>query len=60
MYFGPDPTHGTFHHRDSLAVGTVVLGPAVITQEDSTTVVPPNWQIQVDPHQNLIMTRRPR
>jgi N-methylhydantoinase A len=35
------------HQRALLAAGEAILGPAVIEQEDSTTLVPPGWCAQV-------------
>ncbi|MFN3726091.1 MAG: hydantoinase B/oxoprolinase family protein [Allosphingosinicella sp.] len=43
--------------RDALSIGTVVPGPAVIIDQAATTVVEPGWQAEVDPHENLILTR---
>ena len=33
----------TIHDRGKLAAGETILGPAVIEQEDPTTLVPPGW-----------------
>lgn len=44
--------------RDRLAAGTSLPGPLILTQVDSTTWVPPSWEIQVDPLGNLLMTHR--
>lgn len=60
MYFGAGAVDGKVHRREGLSIGTTVQGPAVITQEDSTTVVPPSWKAEVDAHLNLIMTRGSR
>ena len=35
--------------RDRLPVGSRLAGPLVLTQEDSTTWVPPGWDVEVDP-----------
>ncbi len=43
--------------RASLPVGTSLGGPLVLTQEDSTTWVPPDWQAEVDKLGNLMLTR---
>jgi N-methylhydantoinase A len=42
--------------RESLAVGETVEGPAVITEWDSTTVVPPRSSAQVAETGDLVMT----
>lgn len=50
---GPVPT--PMFDRSGLPVGTVIKGPAIITQLDSTTVVPPWAEITVDAALNMIM-----
>ena len=45
------------HQRDRLARGEAVLGPAVIEQEDSTTLVPPGWLARVVAGAALLMER---
>jgi N-methylhydantoinase A len=37
----------SIHLRSLLAMGERVVGPAIIEQEDSTTLVPPGWQATV-------------
>lgn len=41
--------------RATLAAGSTLAGPAIITQLDSTTVVPPGARLRVDDALNLIM-----
>jgi len=41
--------------RSSLVPGTSLRGPLVVTQEDSTTWVPPNWVADVNPIGNLVL-----
>ncbi len=43
------------YRRAGLPAGTVIAGPAIITQLDSTTVVPPGAEIRVDEALNMIM-----
>ena len=43
--------------REGLAEGTRIAGPALITQFDTTTLVPPGWALRVDAAMNLIMER---
>ena len=45
------------YDRSLLPAGAVVEGPAVIEQYDSTTIVPPGWSAEVDPHGNLRLRR---
>ncbi|MFI9602072.1 hydantoinase/oxoprolinase family protein [Streptomyces sp. NPDC052043] len=43
--------------RTALPAGTELAGPAVITDESSTTYVPSGWTATVDPATNLVLTR---
>lgn len=43
------------YDRTTLPVGTVLKGPAIIAQLDSTTVVPPDATVTVDAALNLMM-----
>jgi len=38
-----------------LAVGTTVRGPAIIELPFTTTLVPPDHKVNVDPYANLVM-----
>lgn len=42
------------YERASLATGAALPGPAIIEEEISTTYIPPDWKIKVDPNGNLI------
>lgn len=41
--------------RPGLPVGTEIIGPAVLEQYDSTTLVPPGWTARVDECFNLVL-----
>lgn len=43
------------YERGTLQPGCVLVGPAIITQYDTTTVIPPTWQAQVDAFGNLVI-----
>ncbi|UAL09352.1 hydantoinase B/oxoprolinase family protein [Caulobacter segnis] len=43
--------------REALAIGTAILGPAIIREATGTTIVEPGWRAIVDPHLNLILDR---
>lgn len=47
----PTPVYG----RDTLPIGTALTGPAIITQFDATTVVPPDATVTVDVALNLVL-----
>lgn len=42
--------------RDQLKCGSIVMGPAIIEQMDSTCVIPPQWKAYNDEYGNLIVT----
>ncbi len=44
-----------FYERTELLAGNHISGPAIITQFDSTSVVPPGYTADVDKHGNLII-----
>jgi N-methylhydantoinase A len=46
-----------FYRRDLLPVGERISGPAIVLQMDSTTVVPPQHNFEVDAAGNLIIRR---
>ena len=49
------------YRRAELRPGDLVVGPAIIVEDDATTVVDPGWQATVDPRGHLLLTRaRPR
>ncbi|OCJ66320.1 hydantoinase [Agrobacterium tumefaciens] len=45
------------YHRNDLAAGDRLSGPCIIAQDDTTTVVPPDFDIDVDRFGNLVITR---
>lgn len=48
----------TIYRRESLRAGDVLTGPALVTEQVSTTFVAPLWRAMVDPHGNLILDYR--
>ena len=44
------------YDRDLLGNGNRIAGPALVIQLDTTTVVPPGWQGEVDAYGNLLLT----
>jgi N-methylhydantoinase A len=44
--------------RASLGAGDRFDGPAIVTQLDATTLVPPGWQAEVMPTGALLLRRR--
>ena len=45
----------TLYDRDRLRTGNRIDGPALLLQLDTTIVVPPGWNGEVDPYGNLIL-----
>ena len=43
------------YQRELLAAGNRIAGPALVVQLDTTTVVPPGWQGEVDAYGNLLL-----
>ena len=44
-------------NREALKPGNRISGPAVLTQTDATTWLPPQWGARVDGRLNLILER---
>jgi N-methylhydantoinase A/oxoprolinase/acetone carboxylase beta subunit len=51
------PIPSALYERERLTSGNIVVGPAIIVQLDSTTVVPPGWAASVDAWLNLVVER---
>ena len=47
------------YRRDQLAAGVVLVGPALIEEPSSTTLVLANMNITIDPYENMIITLPP-
>ncbi len=45
------------YNRESLPAGAILAGPAVITQLDTTTIIPPGWSATVHPSAALLLKR---
>lgn len=49
------PIKFSLYEREKIKPGMVFSGPALVYQMDSTTYIPPNWEVQVDQYQNLLL-----
>jgi 5-oxoprolinase (ATP-hydrolysing) len=51
-----------FYERERLRAGDRLTGPAIVEQYDTTTVIPPGLQAEIDAHGNIVVdcTTRPR
>ena len=43
------------YRRTELGYGCQINGPAIVEQMDTTTIIPPDFQMSVDPWENLIL-----
>jgi N-methylhydantoinase A len=44
--------------RSHLMTADTLVGPAIIEQMDTTTLLPPDFSVTVDSYGNLLLTRR--
>jgi len=51
-------TDARVYDRVALRPGDEISGPAIFEEPDSTTICPPGYSAAVDPHLNLIITRK--
>jgi N-methylhydantoinase A len=56
-WFGGRFLRTSIIERELLRAGTMLRGPAVVTEYSSTTVVPPEFDCRVDEFLNLVITR---
>ncbi|WP_222920106.1 hydantoinase/oxoprolinase family protein [Natrinema sp. SYSU A 869] len=54
---GTGAREAAVYDRDRLAAGASIMGPAVLEQAESTTVVPPTWDGEILADGTLVMTR---
>jgi len=48
------------YRRSELKAGTILQGPAILEQMDSTCVIPPQWNAYTDAYHNIIATYQGR
>ena len=58
VWFDTGPERTAVFDRESLAPGDRFDGPALVTQMDATTLVPPGWSARVDGFRNLMVSPR--
>jgi N-methylhydantoinase A len=51
------PVEAAVYDRAAMKVGDAFDGPAIVEQDDTTTLITPGWRAHVDPHGNLILER---
>ena len=55
VWFEGETMRTAIYDRAELSPGTAFTGPAVATQMDSTTVLPPGWRAVADGWENLLL-----
>ena len=58
VVFGGVTTEAALLDRAAMPVGLDFAGPAIVEEDGSSTVVPPGWQVRLDPHGMLVLQRR--
>ncbi|PZP48371.1 MAG: hydantoinase [Azospirillum brasilense] len=60
LFIGGQWREAALFGRDGLEPGAALQGPAIVTQADSTILVPPGWRAEVDGWRNIVMHRDAR
>lgn len=47
----------SFFDRDKLDIGITVQGPAIIVEQSTSTVIPPNHQFKIDEYANIVISK---
>jgi len=55
VVFGRTAQPAKIVHRDDLSVGSIVEGPAIVTESTATTVLPPGSTLTVDAFGTLVV-----
>jgi N-methylhydantoinase A len=55
IHFSGEWRQSKVYQRELLTPGDTFVGPALITEYSSTTVLPPDWRARVDEYANLII-----
>ncbi|MCA9959871.1 MAG: hydantoinase/oxoprolinase family protein, partial [Anaerolineales bacterium] len=58
VWFARQPVRTTLYDRAQLRPGNCFVGPAVVFQYDTTSVIPPGWETAVDAYGNLVVSRK--
>ena len=56
-YFDSEPVMTPVYERGSLGSGHALIGPAIVSQADCTTLVPPGWTARTDDSGTLVISR---
>jgi N-methylhydantoinase A len=58
-----DPEHGArlvfaLYRREALSLGVVLDGPAIIAEDQTSTMVPPGWQASIAANHAIVLDRQ--
>ena len=56
-WFSGQPVRTALYDREALAPGHAFAGPAIVRQDDTTTVIPPGFRVEVDDFGNLLIVK---
>ncbi len=59
VWFESGSCQAEVRHRESLQPGLTLEGPVIVEQDDTTTVIPPNWRMFVQDSGDLLLEARP-
>ncbi len=57
VHFATGSTLTPVFAREHLGAGATLNGPAIITQLDATTLIPPGWRAEAHPSGSILLTR---
>ncbi len=57
MTAGGAPHRAPIFAREALAIGQLIQGPAIIAEQNGTTIIEPEWQVSVTAQNHLVLTR---
>ena len=57
VFFNGQAIDTPFYYRQTLPVGQKIQGPAIIIEQETTVVIEPGWQGQVNKDANLLLAR---
>ncbi len=56
-WFSGRPACAALYDREALAPGHAFAGPAILRQDDTTTVILPDFRVEVDGFGNLLIVK---
>ena len=56
IFYGKEYDAGIYQRGDLIS-GQSFTGPAIIEEFTTTSVIPPNWRVTIDPYRNMVVNR---